>query len=114
MRSCRRKSRLVSPLKDAIFVLKRPKVSDKVLSISQFVLPLLRDDGANDSSCGVVMELVSQVEEAGQSTCQSHRTLQEREVPVLERLRMLDGCRSLGALSPDIQPPKSLLMSWTS
>lgn len=33
---------------------------------------------------------------------------------VLERLRMLDGCLSLGDLRPDIQPPKSLLMSLVS
>lgn len=30
---------------------------------------------------------------------------------VLERVRMLDGCLSRGELKPEIQPPKSLLMS---
>lgn len=35
-------------------------------------------------------------------------------LPVLERLRMLEGCVFLGELRPDIQPPKSLLMSLMS
>lgn len=30
---------------------------------------------------------------------------------VLERVRMLDGCLSRGEQKPEIQPPKSLLMS---
>lgn len=30
---------------------------------------------------------------------------------VLERVRILDGCLSRGELKPDIQPPKSLLIS---
>lgn len=35
-------------------------------------------------------------------------------IPVLDRVRMLDGCLSAGELKPDIQPPKSLLISWMS